>query len=98
MSVDDLGSTGAAVMSVFHGLSFGKGRRPFSVPPPRVDVGDDGLSGLFGEAGAVGLDIDAGDSLDEEQAEQTARTSPAVSVVSAVRRMPKARTTRHRKR
>ena len=40
MRVDEFGSTGDALTSVFHGLSAGNGRRPFSetgfvvVPPP----------------------------------------------------------------
>src|SRR6185295_15425522 len=41
MSVDEFGSTAEALMSVFHGLSAGKGRRPLNdtgfvvvVPPP----------------------------------------------------------------
>jgi hypothetical protein len=36
MSVDDLGSTGDALMSVFHALSMGNGRRPSSEAPPAV--------------------------------------------------------------
>src|SRR5947208_3433982 len=45
MSVDDFGSAGDALMSVFHGLSAGNGRRPLrdgglvDVPPPDVFFG-----------------------------------------------------------
>jgi hypothetical protein len=50
MSVDEFGSTADALMSVFHGLSAGKGRRPLSetgfvVVPPPVDFFGSGSDG-----------------------------------------------------
>src|SRR4051812_4093018 len=39
ISVAELASTGVLLTSVFHGLSLGNGRRPFSDPPPALSVG-----------------------------------------------------------